>query len=142
LTEGIDESDASLGNALDVLLKSGPPLDFTPPPPAMPPRSFISPADEGKSPLPFAVEHIGDDGADKKDVLSPNLAEIMGINSLADLTDNALETVPKTAPQTPVKPQIPPPFGQAVPNMPDDRSKGPDSGDDSDFLKMFPGVGG
>jgi hypothetical protein len=141
LTERIDGSEASLGSARDVLLKSGPPLDFTPPPPATPPPSFMSLPDEEKSPLPFAVEHIGD-GPEKKDVLSPNLAEIMGISSLADLTDGARESAPKTAPQTPVKPQVPPPFGQAIPDLPDDRPKGSALGDDSDFLKMFPGVGG
>jgi hypothetical protein len=88
------------------------------------------------------VEHAGRD-APEKDVLSPNLAEIMGINSLADLTNNAREAVPKTAPQTPAKPQVPPPPpAQIIPDLPDDQPKGPALGDDSDFLKMFPGVGG
>jgi hypothetical protein len=139
LTDKIDGSEASLDNALDALLKSGPPIDFSPPPPATPPPFFISSADEEKSSLPPALGHTGGDVAED-DILSPNLAEIMGINSLAELTNNAREAVPKTAPPTPVQPPVPPP-AQVIPDLPDDQPKGQALGDDSDFLKMFPGAG-
>ena len=140
LTDRIDGSEASLDNALEALLKSGPPIDFSPPPPATPPPFFIPPPEEEQAPLPFTLEHAGgDDG--EKDVLSPNLAEIMGINYLANLVDNKPEAAPKAAPPTPLKPQVPP-AGGVMPNLPDDKPKESASGDDSDFLKMFPGVGG
>jgi hypothetical protein len=140
LTDKVDGSESSLGDALDMLLKSGPPLDFAPPSPAAPPPSFMPPPAEKEPPLLFTGERYDDDS--EKDVLSPNLAEIMGINSIADLTGNAREAAPKTVPQAPAKPQIPPPPAQVIPDLPDDQPKGSASGDDSDFLKMFPGVGG
>jgi hypothetical protein len=136
LTDKIDGSEASFDNALETLLKSGPPLDFSPPPPATPPPFFILPPDEE-----FTLEHAGGDGPEK-DVLSPNLAEIMGINSLADLTNGAGEAVPKNVPQVPAKPQIPPLAQDVIPDLPDEKPKRQALGDDSDFLKMFPGVGG
>jgi hypothetical protein len=136
LTDGIDGSEASLDNALEALLKSGPPLDFSPPPPATPPPFFIPPPDEG-----FTAGHAGGDGSEK-DVLSSDLTEFMGINSLADLADNARDAAPKTAPQTPLEPQVRPPAQDIIPDLPDDKPKGRASDDDGDFLKMFPDVGG
>jgi hypothetical protein len=142
LTDRNDGSEAALGNALEALLKTGPPVDFAPPPPATPPPFFIPAADEEEASLPFAVEPFGGDSPEK-DVLPPNLAEIMGINSLADLSNNAGETVPKTAPQTPLKPQVPPPPARdVIPDLPEDKPNVRPLGDDNDFLKMFPGVGG
>jgi hypothetical protein len=142
LTERVDGSEASLDNALEALLKSGPPLDFSPPPPATPPPFFIPSPDEEQAPVSFTVGHSGGEDTEK-DVLSPNLAEIMGINSLADLTDNAINAVPKTVPQAPLKPQVPPPPAQdVIPGLPDDKPKGSALDDDNGFLKMFPGAGG
>jgi hypothetical protein len=137
LTDRIDGSDTSLDNALEALLKSGPPLDFSPPPPATPPPFFIPPSDDE-----FTMGHDGGDGP-KKDVLSPSLAGLMEIDSLADLTGNARKDASKIVPQTPFDPKIPPaPARHVMPDLPDDKPKGRASDDDSDFLKMFPGVGG
>ena len=131
LTDRIDGSEASLDNALGALLKSGPPLDFSKP----------TPASEEPAPMPFTMRHANGE-VSKKDVLSPNLAELMGINSLADFTDNARAAAPQNLPQPPFKPQVPPPAQDDIPDLPDDKPKGHAWDDDSDFLKMFPGVGG
>ena len=136
LTGNNDGSEASLDSALETLLKSGPPIDFSQ---AAPPPFFMPAADGEKPPAPFPLGHAGDG----KGVFSPDFAETGVDNYLADLTNNARGTVPDAVFQTPLKPQAPPPpVRDVIPDLPDDKPKERASGDDSDFLKMFPGVGG
>ena len=136
LTGNNDGSEASLDSALETLLKSGPPIDFSQ---AAPPPFFMPAADGEKPPAPFPLGHAGDG----KGVFSPDFAETGVDNYLTDLTNNARGTVPDAVFQTPLKPQAPPPpVRDVIPDLPDDKPKERASGDDSDFLKMFPGVGG